>query len=182
MLSAGRRRASHLPIQHVPVAYGWPVPDAEIPHRDKRWQAHALQRDIPPRLMSLRPWYTVSRVVYSGWQSDTALSVWCFIFQLTVPRSSLRLCPHRDKMQPLQKRNSSLHSGRLQRSLHCARAMISVTGADTSKRFEQHDGDILSRSTIPSPNANANHEHGSWNQSALSGCGLSGDWPACVRG
>jgi len=32
-----------------------------LPHRDKRWQTHALQRDIPPRLMSLHPWYTVSR-------------------------------------------------------------------------------------------------------------------------
>jgi len=63
MLSAGRWRASYLPFQHVPVAYGWP-------HRTRRY-----------------------RTVISD--------------------------------------------GRY---------------ADTSKRFEQHDGDISSRSINPSPN------------------------------
>jgi len=31
-----------------------------------------------------------------------------------------------------------------------------MTGAGTSKRFEQHDDDILSRSINPSPNSNPN--------------------------
>jgi len=46
MLTARRRRASHLPIQHVPVA------DAEISHRDKRWQT---SKQYPTRLNVLHP-------------------------------------------------------------------------------------------------------------------------------
>jgi len=48
-----------------------------------------------------------------------------------------------------------------------------MTGARTSNRFEQHDGDILPRSINSSPNCNPNSNpnggRGSWNQSPLSG-------------
>ena len=46
MLTTCRRRASHLPIQHVLVA------DAEISHRDKRWQT---SKQYPTRLNVLHP-------------------------------------------------------------------------------------------------------------------------------
>jgi len=58
-----------------------------------------------------------------------------------------------------------------------------MKAAHTSKRFEQHDGDILPHSINPSPNSNPNHNPNP-NSVALGtnhrsvGVTLSGDWMA----
>jgi len=57
---------------------------------------------------------------------------------------------------------------------------VDDAGARISKRFELHDRDMPSRSIKnnpnSNPNANPNHGRGSWNQSPLSECDLSGNW------